>query len=126
MAEQQQKTVQQGAEQENQYVSLLDEIVQATKVSPGDEGYDVTKRGVQAFIDALLQPGREEQRISQGLVDEMISDLDQKLSKQMNLILHNKEFQQLEGAWRSLKYLIDHTDFRENVKILDNVMFIIQ
>ena len=117
MAEQQQKTVQQGAEQESQSVSLLDEIVQATKVSPGDEGYDVTKRGVQAFIDALLQPGREEQRISQGLVDEMISDLDQKLSKQMNLILHNKEFQQLEGAWRSLKYLIDHTDFRENVKI---------
>ena len=117
MAEQQQEIVQQGAGQESKSVSLLDEIVQATKVSPGDEGYDITKRGVQAFIDALLQPGREEQRVSQGLVDEMISDLDQKMSKQMNLILHNKEFQQLEGAWRSLKYLIDHTDFRENVKI---------
>ncbi|MCI5221623.1 MAG: type VI secretion system contractile sheath large subunit [Candidatus Electrothrix sp. AR4] len=117
MAENQQETAQEAAEQEGESISLLDEIVQATKVSPGDEGYEVTKQGVQAFIDALLQPGREEGRVSQGLVDEMISDLDQKLSRQMNLILHNKEFQQLEGAWRSLKYLVDHTDFRENIKL---------
>jgi type VI secretion system protein ImpC len=117
MAENQQETVQEAAAQEGESISLLDEIVRETKLSPGDEGYDVTKLGLQTFIDTLLQPGREEHRVSQGLVDEMISDLDQKLSRQMNLILHNKEFQQLEAAWRSLKYLIDHTDFRENIKI---------
>ncbi|XOF34784.1 MAG: type VI secretion system contractile sheath large subunit [Candidatus Electrothrix sp. YB6] len=117
MAEKQQETAQEAAAQEGESISLLDEIVRETKLSPGDEGYDVTRLGLQTFIDALLQPGREEHRVSQGLVDEMISDLDQKLSRQMNLILHNKEFQQLEGAWRSLKYLIDHTDFRENIKV---------
>lgn len=100
-----------------QEVSLLDEIVQATRVKPEDEGYAITKQGVQAFIDELLKPGRESVKISQGLVDEMIADIDQKLSQQMTTILHNKDFQKVESAWRSLKYLIDHTDFRENTKV---------
>jgi len=117
MAENQQEAEQAMPTQEGETLSLLDEIVRETKLSPGDEGYEVTKLGLQTFIDALLQPGREGDRVSQGLVDEMIADLDRKLSGQMNLILHNKEFQQLEAAWRSLKYLVDHTDFRENVKI---------
>jgi type VI secretion system protein ImpC len=117
MAENQQENAQAIPTQDGESLSLLDEIVRETKLSPGDEGYEVTKLGLQTFIDALLQPGREGDKISQGLVDEMIADLDRKLSKQMNLILHNKEFQQLETAWRSLKYLIDHTDFRENIKI---------
>ncbi|MCI5163747.1 MAG: type VI secretion system contractile sheath large subunit, partial [Candidatus Electrothrix sp. AX5] len=117
MAENQQEAALGMPTQEGESLSLLDEIVRETKLSPGDEGYEVTKLGLQTFIDALLQPGREGDKVSQGLVDEMISDLDRKLSRQMNLILHNKEFQQLETAWRSLKYLIDHTDFRENVKI---------
>ncbi|RWX50639.1 type VI secretion system protein ImpC [Candidatus Electrothrix marina] len=117
MAENQKEAAQEVSAQEGDSLSLLDEIVRETKLSPGDEGYEVTKLGLQTFIDALLQPGREGDKVSQGLVDEMIADLDRKLSGQMNLILHNKEFQQLEAAWRSLKYLVDHTDFRENVKI---------
>ncbi len=100
-----------------QDISLIDEIVQATRIKPEDEGYNVTKQGVQAFIDELLKPGRETAKISPGLVDEMIADIDKKLSRQMDTILHNEEFQRLESSWRSLKYLIDHTDFRENIKV---------
>jgi type VI secretion system protein ImpC len=32
--------------------SLLDEILAETKMTPGDEGYEVAKKGVQAFIAA--------------------------------------------------------------------------
>lgn len=117
MADPQEKKEQVSGQQAEQEGSLLDEIVQATRVKPQDEGYDVTKQGVQAFIDELLKPGRETAKISQGLVDEMIADLDAKLSSQMNIILHDESFQKLESAWRSLKYLIDHTDFRENTKV---------
>jgi len=113
---QQQKSGEAGQEQQ-QDISLLDEIVQATRIKPDDEGYDITKQGVQAFIDELLKPGRETAKVSPGLVDEMIADIDAKLSRQMNTILHNQDFQKLESSWRSLKYLVDHTDFRENIKI---------
>jgi len=98
-------------------VTLIDEILQATKMKPSDEAYSVTKQGVQAFIDELLKPGRETARVSAGLVDELIAGIDQKLSRQMDAILHNKEFQTLESAWRSLKFLVDKTDFCENTKI---------
>ena len=118
MAEEEKKVQEaQQAETVEGATSLLDEIVQATKLKPTDEGYSATKQGVQAFIDELLKPGREEARVSAGLVDEMIANIDQKLSKQMDAILHNEDFKKLESAWRSLKFLVDNTNFRENIKI---------
>ncbi len=117
MAEQDKKKQPQAAEAVQGEASLLDEILQATRLKPSDEGYSATRQGVQALIDELLKPERAEARVTQGLVDEMITNLDQKLSAQMDAILHHADFQKLESSWRSLKYLVDKTDFRENIKI---------
>jgi len=97
--------------------SLIDDIVQKTKMKPDDEGYSITKQGVQAFIDELLKPQMEGEKVSSAIVDKMIADIDKKLSLQMDAILHDKQFQKMESAWRSLKFLVDKTDFRENIKI---------
>ena len=115
MAEKEKK--EEAAAKETTEGGILDEIIQATQMKPSDDAYSITKQGVEAFIDELLKPGREEVRVSAGLVDEMIMSLDQKLSKQMDEILHNKDFQKLESSWRSLKFLVDRTDFRENIKV---------
>ncbi|MFO7563261.1 MAG: type VI secretion system contractile sheath large subunit [Enhygromyxa sp.] len=96
--------------------SLLDTILSETRLAPGDEAYDVTKQGVQAFISEMLR-GREGKKIDKAAVDAMIAELDQRLSKQVNQILHHPEFQKIESAWRSLKYLVDNVDFRENVRV---------
>ncbi len=114
MAEEQKEQQQ---EQTSQEGSLLDQILEQSKMKPSDEGYALTKRGVQAFIDELLKPTRAEAGVSPQMVDEMITDLDKKLSGQMDAILHNEEFKKLESSWRSLKFLVDRTDFRENTKI---------
>ncbi|MBN2254114.1 MAG: type VI secretion system contractile sheath large subunit [Deltaproteobacteria bacterium] len=113
--EKKEATKQEAAATEEQ--SLLDDIVQATRLKPADEAYSVTRRGVQAFIDELLKPGREGVKVSQSLVDEMVASIDQRLSAQVDAVLHNDQFQQLESAWRSLRFLIDRTDFRENIKV---------
>ena len=84
-----------GGSQTLEGVSLLDEILAETRMTPGDEGYDVAKRGVQAFI----------------------AEIDQKLSRQIDEIVHNPAFQKLESAWRGLKFVVDRTDFRENIKV---------
>ena len=97
--------------------SILDEIIQATNLKPADEGYGMTKAGLQAFINELVKPDRTGTRVTQALADDMIATLDRKLSAQMDAILHNAAYQKLEAAWRSLRYLVDHTDFRENVKV---------
>ena len=97
--------------------TLLDEIVQLTKLKPSDEAYSVTKMGLQAFIDALLKPGREALKVAPPVIDDIIADIDRKLSGQVDAILHHPDFQKAESSWRSLKFLIDRTNFRENIKV---------
>ncbi len=97
--------------------SLLDMIMQETKMAPADEGYDVAKKGVEAFITELLSPNKAGEKIDKKLVDTMIGEIDAKLSKQLDAVLHNEAFQKMESAWRGLKFVVDRTDFRENSKI---------
>jgi len=98
-------------------LSLLDDILSETKLAPTDEGYEVAKRGVQAFIAELVSPKREGEKVDKALVDALIAEIDAKLSKQIDEIIQHPTFQKLESAWRSLKFVIDRTDFRENIKI---------
>ena len=97
--------------------SLIDDLVEATRLKPGDEAYSITRQGVKAFINELLEPQRSVEKVTQATVDEIIADLDKKLCRQVDAILHHPDFQKLESSWRSLKYLVDQTDFRENNKI---------
>jgi type VI secretion system protein ImpC len=100
-----------------QGASLLDELVEATRVKPTDEAFAITRRGLQAFIADLLEPQRSAEKVSQASVDRMIAELDRRLCRQVDAILHHPEVQKLESAWRSLKFLVDRTDFRENNRI---------
>jgi type VI secretion system protein ImpC len=97
--------------------SLLDSILAETRIGPNDEGFDVAKRGVQAFVSELLLKGGAVQRIDKTLVDGMIAEIDRKISRQLDTILHHPDFQKLESAWRGLRFVIDRTNFRENIKV---------
>ncbi|MGZ8260158.1 MAG: type VI secretion system contractile sheath large subunit, partial [Caldimonas sp.] len=50
-------------------------------------------------------------------IEAMIAELDKKLSKQVNAILHHEDFQKLESAWRGLHYLVNNTETDEMLKI---------
>jgi type VI secretion system protein ImpC len=50
-------------------------------------------------------------------IREMIAEIDKRLTEQVNLILHHEDFQQLEGAWRGLHYLVNNTETDEMLKI---------
>ncbi|HET9903870.1 MAG TPA: type VI secretion system contractile sheath large subunit [Xanthobacteraceae bacterium] len=50
-------------------------------------------------------------------IETMIAKLDQKLTEQVNLIIHAPEFQKLESAWRGLHYLVFNSETDANLKI---------
>ncbi len=104
-------------EQQPDTSSLLDSIVNQTKLKPADEGYDIQRKGVSAFISELIKPKNKDERVNKNLVDKMIAELDQQLSKQLDEVMHHCDFQSLESSWRGLKLLVDRTDFRENIKV---------
>jgi type VI secretion system protein ImpC len=104
-------------EQTVETTSLLDDIVTATRLKPADEAYAIARKGVHALLAQLVEPGRTVDKVSNAVIDEFIVEIDRKLSDQLNAVMHHEEVQKLESAWRSLKFLVDRTDFRENIKI---------
>ena len=97
--------------------TLLDDIMAQTRFKPESESYDIARQGVTAFITALLQNDEEAESVDILAVNGMIADIDERMGRQMDMILHAPEFQELESFLRSLKLLVDHADPRENIKI---------
>jgi type VI secretion system protein ImpC len=52
-----------------------------------------------------------------GTIQAIIAEIDQKLTEQVNLILHHERFQQVESAWRGLHHLVSNTETDEMLKI---------
>ncbi len=50
-------------------------------------------------------------------IEEIIKELDRKLSEQVNLIMHHEKFKELEGTWRGLHHLVSNTETDKNLKI---------
>ena len=105
-----------GGAPESQELNLLDEIIEASKLKPGDSGYDLTKAGLEAFLSEFISTNPDA-KINGALVDDMIVELDRKISAQVNAVIHSEDFRKLESSWRGLKYLVDQTDFRQNNRI---------
>ncbi|MBT3197049.1 MAG: type VI secretion system contractile sheath large subunit, partial [Gammaproteobacteria bacterium] len=117
MSDRENKQVEESTATEASSFSLLDEVMQETTMRPEDGAYQLARRGVEAFIRGMLEPSRAEEKVHKRLVDEMITELDAKISAQVDEVLHHEKFQQLESAWRSLRFLVDRTNFRENIKL---------
>ncbi|GKX52682.1 type VI secretion system contractile sheath large subunit [Budvicia aquatica] len=98
-------------------LSILEQIMQKSRIEPTDDGYEVAKQGVATFISNMLDSGTTDEPVNKVLVDQMISELDKVLSSQMDAILHDDSLKQIESSWRGIKLLVDRTDFRENIKI---------
>jgi len=50
-------------------------------------------------------------------IEGMIAEIDQKLSAQVNAILHQADFQALEGAWLGLHHLVSNSETDEKLSI---------
>jgi len=46
-----------------------------------------------------------------------LRQIDHLISIQLNEVLHHPQFQKLEASWRGLKYLLNHSETGENMKI---------
>lgn len=110
-------SVEQQKDSQSTEVTILDGIIAETRLTPDHEAYAIARRGVAAFIEELLKPQNHGEPVKKALVDRMIAHIDDRVSRQVDEILHHSEFQSLESAWRGLRLLVDRTDFRENIKI---------
>jgi type VI secretion system protein ImpC len=82
---------------------------------------DAAGSAIQAAVRTLAQQALEATALIShdaiASIKAMIAALDEKLSQQINLVMHHPEFQKLEGAWRGLHYLVNNTETDEMLKI---------
>lgn len=72
---------------------------------------------LQVFVEMIAGDESKVERVDRVLLDHYIAKLDEVIGAQLNTILHHEQFKTYESIWRSLKYLIDNTDFRFNTKV---------
>ena len=78
---------------------------------------DIVRIFRDAVIASILQSTASAEPVNKLVVDSMIADIDERISRQMDVIIHAPAFQQVESFWRSLKTMVDRVDFRENIKV---------
>ena len=99
-----------------EFEKQLKEIVQKGNIQ-NEKEFTQINSGLYVFVNEILKRNEEINQINFSIIDDIITKQDKKLSSQMDDILHHPEFQKLESAWRALKFLVDRTDFSENIQI---------
>lgn len=94
----------------------IDTFKDSSAIGTQDRG-SMMSAAIRVFIDAVAASETPVERVDKFLVDGFVAAIDAKISNQLDAILHSPEVQKLESAWRGLKFLVDRTDFRKNVKV---------
>ncbi len=82
-----------------------------------DKARDAVENAVRTLAEQALQGTALVSGDVLATVEGLIAELDRKLSDQINHILHHKDFQNVESAWRGLHYLVNNTETDESLKI---------
>ena len=100
--------------------TLLGDILSHSKFSDEDS-MQVATNGLKSLLQRVFETVGEDDlgdfRVDKRLVENLIEELDEKLSRQVDAILHHESFKALEAPWRSLKFLTNRTNFGENIKV---------
>lgn len=72
---------------------------------------------LQVFLELASQSPNKVERIDKTLLDQYIARIDAAMSAQLDEVLHHKAFQEVESAWRGLKFLVERCDPRANIKV---------
>ncbi|SAL34395.1 EvpB family type VI secretion protein [Caballeronia cordobensis] len=82
---------------------------------------DKAREAVESSVRTLAEQALlDTQRVSDdalATIEALIARIDEKLSAQINVILHAEPFQKLESAWRGLHYLVTNTESDESLKL---------
>jgi type VI secretion system protein ImpC len=82
-----------------------------------DQAREAVAQAVRTLAEQALVNTKVISTDAYKTIESIIGELDRKLSEQVNLIQLHPDFQQLEGAWRGLHYLVNNTETDEQLKI---------
>ena len=105
------------AEAQTQEKGLLDQIVEQGRFGTDSRAQDRGKDLVKEFVAQVLDGSMTVAKDAEMMINARIAQIDHLLSLQLNEVIHAPAFQKLEGSWRGLKHLMDHSETGVGLKI---------
>jgi len=97
--------------------SWLDDALTRMKVTDDTTAKKHGMDALSSFIQAAMKPGQTVSKDVETSIKMWISAIDQKLTSQMNEILHNPVLQKLESTWRGMQYLVSQTNTGQHLQL---------
>jgi len=98
-------------------LSLIDQIVNDGELARTPESAQRGRDLVSRFVEEVLKGSIQRSGDTEALINQRLAQIDALLSTQLNEILHDPAFQQLESSWRGLKYLLNSSETGTQLKI---------
>ncbi len=116
MAEKEEETKAAGEETVEE-ASLLDQIIDQGRLARDEEQKAYALDIVGEFVNQVVEGTMVVSKDTEAMINARIAQIDELLTGQLNEVMHAKEFQKLEGAWRGLQYLVDKTETGTSLKL---------
>ncbi|MCL9783151.1 type VI secretion system contractile sheath large subunit [Vibrio sp. S4M6] len=94
-------------------VSFLDRAISATTQTPAD----TTKELFSVLAEQALSGTVTWDKNVTLTIENAISEIDKKLSKQLSAVMQQDDFQKLEGSWLGLQKLVKESELGSSLKI---------
>lgn len=117
MADENKATATEAAEAQTIEMSEFEGLLQKEFKPKTGRAREAVQAAVQQLAAQALQQTALISDDAVRTIETIIAEIDRKLSEQINLIIHHADFQQLEGTWRGLSYLVNNTETDEMLKI---------
>src|SRR5438874_10780798 len=84
---------------------LLDKDILEGMIRQHEQGQQLSPRD-EALLLVVSQLLRQGEKPQPSQIDSLVAEIDRKLSKQVDAIVHDPDFQKMESTWKSLFYLV--------------------
>jgi type VI secretion system protein ImpC len=97
--------------------TLLDTIIEKGKMARDESQRPYARDLVGEFVSQVLDSSIAVSEDTVMMINKRIAEIDQLLTDQLNEIMHDPAFQQLEASWRGLNYLVMNTETNTSLKL---------
>lgn len=98
---------------ESESLSLLDQAIGATKQTESDRAREL----IRTLTDEAMKGTVTWNKNLNVTFNQAIAAIDEAISSQLAEVMHNEEFQKLEGSWRGLHHLVMNSETSSTLKL---------
>src|SRR5436305_13858282 len=89
-----------------------DDILKRSRLANNDHSKEMLREFLGEFDQISVKKGDTIEKIR-----KQVADLDSQISEQVDAVLHNEHYQDLEASWRGLHYLVMNTETGPRLKL---------